>query len=75
MPCAVERTEDPDAGDEVATAIPGVDDIEMLPPRRLYARQDRTDERAAMAARLNREGKEFLNSFPGLDESLVKALG
>ena len=68
----IEWTEDPDFGYEVATAIPGVDDIEMLPPRRLYARQDRTDEHAAMAARLKRERKEFLNSFPPLDESLVK---
>jgi phosphoenolpyruvate carboxykinase (ATP) len=71
----IEWTEDPDFGDEVATARPGADDIEMLPPRRLYARQDRTNEHAAMAARLKREWKELLNSFPGLDESLVKALG
>jgi len=26
-------------------------------------------------ARLKRERKEFLGSFPGLDESLVKSLG
>ena len=71
----IEWTEDPDFGYEVATAIPGMDDIEMLPPRQLYARQDRTDEHAAMAARLKRECKEFLNSFPGLDVSLVKSLG
>jgi phosphoenolpyruvate carboxykinase (ATP) len=71
----IEWTEDPDFGYEVATAIPGVDDIEILQPRRLYASQDRTDEHVAMAARLKRERKDFLNSFPGLDESLVKALG
>ncbi len=35
----------------------------------------RTDEYAAMVARLKRERKEFLGSFPGLDESLVKSLG
>jgi phosphoenolpyruvate carboxykinase (ATP) len=71
----VEWTEDPDFGYEVAAAIPGVDDIEILPPRRLYARQGRTAEHHAMVARLKRERHEFLNSFPGLDESLVKALG
>ena len=60
---AIEWPEDPGFGYEVATAIPGVDDIEMLPRRRLYARQDRTDEHAAMAARLKRKRKEFLNSF------------
>jgi hypothetical protein len=52
-----------------------VDDIEILPPRRLYARQGRTAEHHAMVARLKLERHEFLNSFPGLDESLVKALG
>jgi phosphoenolpyruvate carboxykinase (ATP) len=40
----------PDFGYEVAAAIPGVDDIEILPPRRLYARQGRPDEHDAMVA-------------------------
>ena len=71
----IEWTEDPDFGYEVAAAIPGVDDIEILQPRRLYERQGRTDEHEAMVARLKRERKEFLGSFPGLDESLVKSLG
>ena len=30
---------------------------------------------AAIVARLKQERKEFLGSFPGLDESLVKSLG
>jgi phosphoenolpyruvate carboxykinase (ATP) len=71
----IEWTTDPDFGYEVASAVPGVDDEEILQPRRLYARQGRTDEYDAMAARLKEERKEFLNSFPGLDESLVKSLG
>jgi phosphoenolpyruvate carboxykinase (ATP) len=61
---AIEWTEDPDFGDEAAAAIPGVDDIEVLRPRRLYARQGRTDEPDAMVARLKRERQDFLNSFP-----------
>ena len=71
----IDWTEDPDFGYEVAAAIPGVDDTEILQPRRLHARQGRTDEHEAMVTRLKRERGEFLNSFPGLDESLVKSLG
>jgi phosphoenolpyruvate carboxykinase (ATP) len=71
----IEWAEDPDFGYEVAETVPGVDDIEILQPRRLYQKQGRTDEYAAMVARLKQERKEFLGSFPGLDESLVKSLG
>ena len=70
----IEWTEDPDFGYDVAAAIPDVDDLEILQPRRLCARQGRTGEHEAMVARLRRERKEFLGSFPGLDESLVKSL-
>jgi phosphoenolpyruvate carboxykinase (ATP) len=44
-------------------------------PRRLYERQGRMDEHEAMVARLKQERKEFLGSFPGLDDSLVSSLG
>ena len=71
----IEWTEDPDFGYEVATRVPGVDDVEILQPRLLYARQGRSAEHDAMVARLKRERKEFLGSFRGLDESLVKSLG
>jgi phosphoenolpyruvate carboxykinase (ATP) len=71
----IEWTQDPDFGYEVAASVPGVDDIQVLQPRLLYARQGRTDEHDAMVARLKRERKEFLGSFPGLDESLAKSLG
>jgi phosphoenolpyruvate carboxykinase (ATP) len=71
----IEWTTDPDFGYEVAAAVPGVDDPEILQPRLLYARQGRAGEHDAMVARLKRERAEFLNSFPGLDESLVKSLG
>jgi phosphoenolpyruvate carboxykinase (ATP) len=71
----IEWTEDPDFGYEIAEKIPGVGDIEILQPRLLYRRQGRAEEYDAMVARLKRERKEFLSSFPGLDESLVKSLG
>lgn len=66
---------DPDFGYEIATGIPGIDDPEILRPRALYARQGRVAEYDAMVARLKRERREYLASFRGLDESLVKSLG
>jgi hypothetical protein len=60
---------------DVAAAVPGADDIEIRQPRRRYGRQGQVGQHAAMAARLKRERKHFLGSFPGLDESLVKSLG
>jgi phosphoenolpyruvate carboxykinase (ATP) len=72
---AIEWTPDPDFGYEVATSVPGIDDPEILQPRRLYHRQGRLDEYDAMVARLKRERKEYLASFPGLDESVVKSIG
>jgi phosphoenolpyruvate carboxykinase (ATP) len=68
-------TSDPDFGYEVAESLPGVDDPEILQPRRLYERQGRMDEYAAMVARLKRERREYLSSFAGLDEAIVKSIG
>jgi phosphoenolpyruvate carboxykinase (ATP) len=66
---------DPDFGYEIATAVPGVDDVEILQPRRLYERQGRTDEYTAMVERMKRERREYLASFPGLDEAIAKSIG
>lgn len=75
----VERTisweADPDFGYQVASAVPGVDDVELLQPRRLYGRQGRLDEHDAMVARLRSERRDYLMSFAGLDESIVKSIG
>ncbi len=68
-------TQDPDFGYEVAASVPGVDDIEIIQPRRLYERQGRLAEYDAMVARLKRERKEYLASFAGLDEAIVKSIG
>jgi len=43
--------------------------------RRLYERQGRVDEYTAMVARLKRERREYLSSFAGLDEAIVKSIG
>ena len=71
----IEWETDEDFGYEVATALPGVDDIEILQPRRLYERQGRQEEYDAMVARIKKERREYLASFPGLDEQIVKSIG
>jgi phosphoenolpyruvate carboxykinase (ATP) len=70
----IEWVTDPDFGYEIAASLPGVDDPEILQPRRLYERQGRLAEYDAMVARLKRERREFLGSFAGLDEEIVKSI-
>ncbi len=71
----IEWEPDPDFGYEIATSVPGIDDIEILQPRRLYERQGRMDEYQAMVERLKTERREYLSSFAGLDEAIVKSIG
>jgi len=70
----IEWVTDPDFGYEIAASLPGVDDIEILQPRKLYERQGRLGEYDAMVARLKRERKEFLAAFPGLNEDITKSI-
>ena len=70
----IEWETDPDFGYEVATSVPGIDDIEILQPRRLYESQGRLDEYTAMVERMKAERREFLLSFRGLDEAIVKSI-
>jgi phosphoenolpyruvate carboxykinase (ATP) len=65
---------DPDFGYEIAASLPGIDDMEILQPRRLYQRLGRMDEYDQMVARLKRERREYLASFDGLDEAIVKSM-
>jgi phosphoenolpyruvate carboxykinase (ATP) len=67
-------TQDPDFGYEIAASLPGVDDMDILQPRRLYERQGRMGEYNAMVARLSRERRDCLGSFRGLDEEIVKSI-
>ena len=71
---AIDWETDPDFGYEIAASVPGIDDLEVLQPRRLYERQGRLDEYDAMVARLKRERREYLASFDGLDEAIVKSI-
>ncbi|MEP6697598.1 MAG: phosphoenolpyruvate carboxykinase (ATP), partial [Pseudonocardiales bacterium] len=71
----IEWETDADFGYEVATAVPGIDDGEILQPRRLYERQDRLEEYDERVAQLTRERAAYLAGFPGLDEAIVKSVG
>jgi phosphoenolpyruvate carboxykinase (ATP) len=65
---------DPDFGYEVAFDVPGIDDPELLQPRRLYERQGRMDEYDAFVRRLKRERAETLEKYPQLAEEIVRAV-
>jgi phosphoenolpyruvate carboxykinase (ATP) len=65
---------DSDFGYEVASAVPGIDDPELLQPRRLYERTGRLEEYDALVARLKRERAEFLASYPGLRTEILAAV-
>jgi hypothetical protein len=49
--------------------------VEIIQPRRLYERHGRIGEYDGMMARLKREREEYLSSFAGLDEAIVKSIG
>jgi len=70
----IEWVTDPDFGYEVAASVPGIDDIEILQPRKLYERQGRLDEYNAVVARYRRERVETLNKYPTLDKSIVATI-
>src|SRR5437870_5561054 len=55
--------EDHHFGYEVATDVPGIDDIELLQPRRLYGRQGRPAEHQAFVDRVQRERVDALRKY------------
>ena len=65
---------DPDFGYEVATIVPGLEDEEILQPRKLYERQGRVDEYNAQVKRIRAEREEFLANFPSLNRAIVEAI-
>jgi phosphoenolpyruvate carboxykinase (ATP) len=65
---------DPDFGYLVASALPGVDDPELLQPRRLYDRTGRSEEYDALVSRLKSERIEFLGRYPGLNPEILAAV-
>ena len=65
---------DPDFGYEVATALPGVEDAELLQPRLLYGRTGRAAEYVEWVSRLRRERVEFLEGYVGLAPEIIAAV-
>ena len=72
----IEWETDPDFGYEVATSLPGVDDIEILQPRRLYERQGRLDgvRRHGRADQEGAQGVPRLLPRPGRRDRQVDRL-
>jgi phosphoenolpyruvate carboxykinase (ATP) len=70
----IEWEQDPDFGYEVASSLPGIDDPEILQPRKLYERQGRMDEYRALVEQLKTERRAYLATFPGLREEIVNAV-
>jgi phosphoenolpyruvate carboxykinase (ATP) len=64
---------DQDFGYEIASAVPGVDDEELLQPRKLYQRQGRMDEYEALVERFKAERADYLKKFPGLRQEILAA--
>lgn len=67
-------SKDPDFGYSTADSVPGVDDGELLQPRRLYERLDRVDEYKSMVERLHSERQEYLAGYSALAPSVAAGL-
>jgi phosphoenolpyruvate carboxykinase (ATP) len=65
---------DPDFGYFVAASVPGIDDDEVLQPRKLYERTGRIDEYEAHVDRLKAERAKFLGNFRSLSGDIVAAV-
>ena len=70
----IEWEVDPDFGYEIATSVPGIDDIEILQPRKLYEAQGRGAEYAELVAKVKAERDEFMAKHTGLAPEILAAL-
>jgi len=70
----IEWERDPDFGYLVAASVPGIDDHEVLQPRKLYERTGRVEEYDGHVERLKRERAEFLEGFASLSDEIVAAV-
>lgn len=66
---------DQDFAYEVGVSVPGVEDGELLQPRRLYDRQGRIEEYEAIVARLKKERVEYLSGYSALSPAVLDGLG
>jgi ATP-dependent phosphoenolpyruvate carboxykinase len=66
---------DQDFGYDVAESAPGIDDQELLQPRRLYERLQRLEDYESTVARLKKERVEYLSGFKALNPAVPDGLG
>ncbi|MDH3463174.1 MAG: phosphoenolpyruvate carboxykinase (ATP) [Acidimicrobiia bacterium] len=67
-------SQDPDFGYLTADSVPGVDDIELLQPRRWYERMGRVGDYQSTVDRLLSERAAYLAGFPVLEPSVAAGL-
>jgi phosphoenolpyruvate carboxykinase (ATP) len=72
---SISWTEDEDFGYQVAEVVPGLDDVELLQPRRLYEQQGRLQEYREIVDHLKAERVAHLEGFAELTPQIVKAVG
>jgi phosphoenolpyruvate carboxykinase (ATP) len=65
---------DEDFGYEVAEDVPGIDDLELLQPRRLYERTGRLDDYEGFVRRFKQERAERLATYHDLSEKIVRTV-
>jgi len=71
----IKWTDAPDFGFEVAEDVPGIDDVELLQPWRMYEREGLTHEYRQIVERLTAERRDRLSQFPELGQEIVRAVG
>src|SRR5436305_1574436 len=71
---SIEWEPDPDFGYFVATSVPGIEDPEVLQPRKLYERTGRLDEYTEHVERLKSERAEFLGDYASLSDEIIAAV-
>jgi phosphoenolpyruvate carboxykinase (ATP) len=65
---------DPDFGYLVATELPGIDDGDYLQPKTMYERQGRLEEYNQLVEKYNKDRRDYLRKWKGLDEEIVNAI-
>ncbi len=72
---SIKWTDAPEFGYEVAEDVPGIDDVELLQPWRLYEGQGRTQEYRDTVERLTAERRARLDEFTQLSDGIKRAVG
>jgi phosphoenolpyruvate carboxykinase (ATP) len=70
----IEWQTDQDFGYDVAGSVPGVTDVDLLQPRRLYESQGRLEEYESIVARLKMERVEYLKGYSALNPAVLDGL-